>query len=200
MPRHDGIRIATISTDDGAGYLLIQVERSERRPHRCEAGEKQYYKRSGDSSFAMEHYDIEDSFRRLAVSKLRAIVDVKAGSLLAFNDGKFKSLEIRIRLENKSLVSARYPYLILHKTNANQPPYLDKGKDSWGGADDNIHPGLSRDALRITHAVKVDSSGKASRFDVGSVTVEFSYGCYNSRPQKETLFLSPEDVMDTLGL
>ena len=38
---------------DGAGYLLIEVGRSERRPHRCEFGEKQYFKRVGDSSIAM---------------------------------------------------------------------------------------------------------------------------------------------------
>jgi predicted HTH transcriptional regulator len=43
MPRHEGIRVASVPYRDGAGYLLIQVERSERRPHRCEYGDKQYF-------------------------------------------------------------------------------------------------------------------------------------------------------------
>lgn len=57
MPRHEGINIEHIPTADasGSGYLVIYVERSERRPHRSEAkGDKHYYKRSGESSFAME--------------------------------------------------------------------------------------------------------------------------------------------------
>src|SRR5260221_13411383 len=52
MPQHDGIMIEHIEAADraGAGYLVIYVERSERRPHRSEAkGDKQYYKRAGES-------------------------------------------------------------------------------------------------------------------------------------------------------
>jgi predicted HTH transcriptional regulator len=65
IPRHDGIAVEAIAKQDtGAGYLLVYVERSERRPHRSEV-DKLYYKRSGDSSIAMEHYDIEDSFKRI---------------------------------------------------------------------------------------------------------------------------------------
>jgi predicted HTH transcriptional regulator len=62
MPRHDDIRVVRISlsTNPASGYLVIRVGRSERRPHRCEFGEKHYFKRIGDSSVAMEHYDIED--------------------------------------------------------------------------------------------------------------------------------------------
>jgi hypothetical protein len=47
--------------------LAIAVARSERRPHRNEFGEKQYFKRIGDSSIAMEHYEIEDSLGDLRV-------------------------------------------------------------------------------------------------------------------------------------
>ena len=54
MPRYEGIIVEAIPTDSSAdaGYLLMYVERSERRPHRCEFGDKQYFKRSGDSSEA----------------------------------------------------------------------------------------------------------------------------------------------------
>ena len=74
MPRHDGIRVMSIpcSSTPDAGYLAFKVERSERRPHRCECGDKQYIKRVGDSSIAMEHYDIEDSFKRIIAPTLQA--------------------------------------------------------------------------------------------------------------------------------
>lgn len=73
MPRHPGIEIEIVEekTARGSGYLAIWVERSERRPHRSEAsGDKRYYKRSGDSSFVMEHYDVEDAFKRITVATL----------------------------------------------------------------------------------------------------------------------------------
>ena len=74
MLRHDGIEIVAIDdpaiTD--AGYLAIWVDRSYCRPHRSEAaGDKRYYKRAGNSSFIMEHYDIEDAFNRIAPTELR---------------------------------------------------------------------------------------------------------------------------------
>jgi hypothetical protein len=81
MPRHDGIEIEAI--DDpvvpDTGYLAIWVDRSDRRPHRSEAtDDKRYYKRAGDSSFAMEHYDIEDAFNRTAPTEVRlALVEIK---------------------------------------------------------------------------------------------------------------------------
>jgi predicted HTH transcriptional regulator len=74
MPRLDGVRTAIIpsSASAGAGYVLLDVERSERRPHRSEAkGKKAYIKRIGDSFFEMEHYDLEDSFKRTQVPDLR---------------------------------------------------------------------------------------------------------------------------------
>ena len=67
QPRHDAIRVASIrsATDENAGYVVVDVPRSERRPHRSEAtDQKQYFKRAGSRSYPMEHYDIEDAFRR----------------------------------------------------------------------------------------------------------------------------------------
>lgn len=76
MPRHDGIHVLPIpdSADNTAGFLAILVERSERRPHRSEApDDKRYYKRAGDISYVMEHYDIEDAFNRVAPTELQLV-------------------------------------------------------------------------------------------------------------------------------
>ena len=104
------MRVAAVPGRDGAGYLLIEVGRSERRPHRCEFGEKQYFKRVGDSSIAMEHYDIEDSFKRMTIPKLTAHFKLQeGGSAGGGAEGPYKVLIIRILLENDLLVTASHP-------------------------------------------------------------------------------------------
>jgi hypothetical protein len=115
MPRHEGIFVEAISARGplNAGYLAIYVERSERRPHRCEFVEKQYFKRIGDSSIAMEHYDIEDSFKRLVVLWLEVEWDISPGVRRGGPDGNFQTIVIDIQLINPSPVTARFPYLTL---------------------------------------------------------------------------------------
>lgn len=60
QPKNDGIRVAGLASnaDQNAGFIVIDVPRSERRPHRSD--QKLYYKRAGSSSYAMEHVGIED--------------------------------------------------------------------------------------------------------------------------------------------
>jgi len=202
MPRHDEIRVATVPERDKSGYLLIRVERSERRPHRCEYGEKQYFKRIGDSSIAMEHYDIEDSFKRMTVPKLSAEMELKDGATSPAGnpEGAYKTLNISIWLKNISPVTARYPYFLVDVSDVQRAPYLSRLSNYTGGADQVIHPGLSLEVANFHHRVPVDSNGKAHRFDVRAITIEFRFGCYNAQPTKEKFFISPEQIMDVLRL
>jgi hypothetical protein len=115
MPRHEGILVEAIPAQgrDGAGYLVIYVDRSERRPHRAELGVGRYFKRIGDSAVAMEHYDIEDSFKRLVVPWLTVEWQVKPGHARAGPDGHFRQIVIDNFVRNPSLITARFPYLTL---------------------------------------------------------------------------------------
>lgn len=158
MARHEGILVEAIPAahPPGAGYIAIYVERSERRPHRAELGVGHYYKRVGDSSVAMEHYDIEDSFKRAVVPWL----EVKWFVFPRTNtdpDGNLRNVAINIHLRNPSPVTARFPFLILNKVQGAivQPTALFSqhrpgeayrfynGEHYFLGAvDDVIHPGL----------------------------------------------------------
>jgi hypothetical protein len=200
MPRHEDIRVAVVTEQDGAGYLLIQVERSERRPHRCEFGEKQYFKRIGDSSIAMEHYDIEDSFKRITVPKLSAEIELRDGGTTSSKDGAYKTLTIAIWLKNDSLVTARYPYFLMDGANVDRAPFSQKPENYTGGADQVIHPGLSLEVIQLHHRVLLDNTGSAQRFQISSITINFRFGCYNASPTKDIFFLSPEQIMDALRL
>jgi hypothetical protein len=80
MPRVDNVETLPIEDPigSGKGYLAMYVHRSERRPHRCEvADSKGYYRRSLSSSRMMEHYEIEDAFRRLSVPELSLHVEIQ---------------------------------------------------------------------------------------------------------------------------
>jgi predicted HTH transcriptional regulator len=116
MPRHEGILVEAIPVLEplGAGYLAIYVERSERRPHRCEFT-KQYWKRSGDSSIMMEHYDIEDSFKRLVVPWLEIKWEVQYASRIIGSAERLYTVQIDILLRNPSPVTARFPFLAVQR-------------------------------------------------------------------------------------
>jgi hypothetical protein len=122
MPRHDGILIEAIRIGQkaDAGYLIVYVDRSERRPHRSEI-DKHYYKRSGDSSIPMEHYDIEDSFKRLVVPTLDLKWNLVRSNNSAGPQGYSVSLAIDLRLLNTSSVSARFPYVLIDDKGGTQP-------------------------------------------------------------------------------
>jgi hypothetical protein len=210
MPRHEGIRIASVSISASAdsGYLLIRVDRSDRRPHRCEFGEKQYFKRIGDSSIAMEHYDIEDSFKRLVVPTLTARFNLIPTSSRSGPDGSFSSLRISISLENTSSVSARFPYLIIEETsNIQLPGYNARRGFQYppgvfeGGADDVIHPERAMHAQNLEREFRLNQQGELPRGSLQSpILITYRCGSLHSRPSFGTFKITENDVATALGL
>ncbi len=210
LPRHEGIRIALISTAASAdsGYLLIHVDRSDRRPHRCEFGEKQYFKRIGDSSVAMEHYDIEDSFKRFVVPTLTAELYLARSSSRGGPDGSFRSLRILISLKNTSSVSARFPYLIIEGTSNVQLPRFNARRGIQypagifeGGADDVIHPDGVMHAQDLDREFKLNPQGELPRGSLRSpISITYRCGSLHSRPSFGTFEITENDVATALGL
>jgi Putative DNA-binding domain len=218
MPRHEGILVEAIPAahSAGAGYLAIYVERSERRPHRCELGVGRYFKRVGDSSIAMEHYDIEDSFKRLVVPWLEVEWLIKPGQTRGGPDGNFRQVAIDIHLRNPSPVTARFPYLILSCVRgANVQPQVkyaflrfgvelraDRGGYHFAGsADDVIHPELTLPISQLlTPEIRVFPRGggqcQISRGSVQPVTVAYRCGCYNSRPTAGEFTISDDQLVE----
>jgi hypothetical protein len=80
------------------------------------------------------------------------------------------------------------------------PAPFNRAKKFAGGDDVVIHPDLLWAATNIEHRVPVDGTGKASRFSVRSVTINFRFGCENALPTEGKLFISPEEIMDALRL
>ena len=71
-PLASGIRHKTVAFNGSQGCAITLVPESPSGPHMAKLGEDRYYKRSGDSFYKMEHFDIQDMFGR----RLRPALDV----------------------------------------------------------------------------------------------------------------------------
>jgi hypothetical protein len=101
-PIADGIRNRVVhASATGEGFAATLAPESESGPHMAKLGENRYYKRSGDSFYTMEHFDIADMFGRRRKPQL----EFYARSVPA-NAG-----QIVVGLVNKGRATAYAPYL-----------------------------------------------------------------------------------------
>ncbi len=196
QPRHDGIVVEAIKSkrQDGSGYLLVRVDRSERRPHRSEAsGHRQYFKRAGDNSFEMEHYDIEDAFNRSVVPDLG--LSWRLEHAMTFGDGR-QVWRMKVLLVNESSMSAKFPYLHVSNTYRftpqpmMQPGFQISNDGVWtsynGGADVVIHPGSTHTVVLLPNDISI-AYGSAIMSDNGTfgqfTAFDYRFGCLDARPK-----------------
>jgi len=109
-PIVEGIRhnLILIDSENDKGFIKTLIPKSKIAPHMANYADKHYYKRSGDSFYMAEHYDIADMFARNSSPILDVkICDVKWKRL----DNNFVRFEVAFALENKGNVIAKYPYL-----------------------------------------------------------------------------------------
>lgn len=152
QPKHDTVQVLGFASEQSPliGYVVIDVPRSERRPHMCQAN-KQYYKRIGSSSYPMEHYDIEDSFKRFSVPSLVVVPEIYPRQ----HSGRMSYYEFRFWLKNEGEVSARQPALEVHPSSNFEWDWTDDPVDgvrqrsgmnvvTYSSADFVVHPGQSR--------------------------------------------------------
>jgi hypothetical protein len=196
--------------DPSRGYLAIQIDCSERRPHRCEAaGEKQYFKRIGDSSLAMEHYDIKDSFKRFVVPTLQVVYRLSDAGRGPASDGALLArVMVSADLVNTSSVSARYPYLIITEPAGNLKVlrgFREHPGVFFGDANDVIHPDLPFHALDLEcefKIVKGRPNGEYLRRGTLQPAMWFAFrcGCLHSRPTLGHCEIKEEEVAAALNL
>ncbi|MBX2895577.1 MAG: ATP-binding protein [Cyclobacteriaceae bacterium] len=121
-----GVRSKKIESSVDKGYIVTIIPESENSPHIANFADKYYYKRSGDSFYRAEHFDIVDMFSRtrrptldLQISKIES-VDWQGDGMLRF--------EILFSIVNKSNTIAKFPYIGLTLSNPySQSPYGIEG-------------------------------------------------------------------------
>ncbi|MQB20527.1 ATP-binding protein [Agrobacterium tumefaciens] len=210
QPRHDGIRVASIPSDEAhdSGYIVVDVPRSERRPHRSEAtDQKQYFKRSGASAFAMEHYDIEDAFRRLSSPSIKLEVSYSSGLRVGIDEQHYK---LELALENTSDVTAKMISMqIWDRSGAvfgedRHTPVLIKqsfykGKIHLAGpVDFALHPGEKRLFHQMLFVARTTTDGLVVcgtyNLEPGSIRFDYSISAENMRMESGRYELGKQEM------
>lgn len=192
-PLVDGVEHRLIAVEgDGAGYIATLVPTSDGGPHMAKLGENRYYKRSGDSFYVMEHFDVADMFGCRAHPSLVVAVDPKIDSRAHGTGGRRVWLRAMIIIENQGRGIARFPYLRVKVS----PPYKfpdqsltglperrgmshEKGWRVFvGGVDDVIH---ASSKLNVNH-VRLEVSEHASK--VEDLLLEYEVGCEGVQPRR----------------
>jgi len=153
-PSVDGVRIETIaSADPRVGYVKCLVPPSGRIPHRASA-DHEYYKRSGDDFYKLEHFDIADMFGRPPVPRLKVGLTIVQGGMIG-GGGQDKHLgRALLTIRNEGRGSARSPYLSVTLSEAYAFPdggritrqHSNSRRFIYAPPDLVIHPGFEHEA------------------------------------------------------
>jgi hypothetical protein len=100
-PRIGGVQHRAIETNEGRGFIVSFIPESDTGPHMAKLGENRYYKRSGESFYRMEHYDIADMFGKRKKPKLSIFYKVI---------DKGQSACIILGLRNEGRATAKAPF------------------------------------------------------------------------------------------
>ena len=106
QPFVDNVLIEKVSTDVSSeeGYVKCFIPHSEKTPHRAVLAEREYYKRSTEGFYRLEHFDLEDMFGRRQKPLLS--VQIQSKDYSDGNDSEVKELIFRFTNEGRAL--ARY--------------------------------------------------------------------------------------------
>ncbi len=74
-PLVDGVVHKAIEAEENKGFAVSLIPESVSGPHMGKLGEHRYYKRSGDSFYKMEHFDIQDMFGKRLRPDLKIILE-----------------------------------------------------------------------------------------------------------------------------
>ncbi len=122
-----GIEHKKLEISDDCGFIVSYIPASEFAPHMANYSGKHYYKRSGDSFYACEHYDIKDMFQRKHSAYLD--LNIKNKEINQIHADNMR-VEITLSLMNTGRNYAKAPLI---KVEINYPyKFSDFGLDGNG--------------------------------------------------------------------
>jgi len=205
IPLIEGVEYKRVLIDENSGYLIVLIPPSERAPHMALFSDKRYYKRSGDSFYISEHFDIMDMMNRKTTPKL--IVSLKIIKALEEKNkyehfGKFEGV---FSIENIGQVSAKHIYLTI---NVNFPYTISKyGLDGnrnigmktiqsvdnspkyFGGSELVIHPETCHDVDKIV----INEIG-GSPIEICDLKIQYSIVAEGMQLIKDTIIVAKDEI------
>lgn len=134
VPIIEGIDYRKIEESKDNGYLIVYIPQSDRAPHMAQYADKHYYKRSGDSFYICEHFDIMDMLNRKTTPKLEVEINFEKIERKFIKDIERYRYEGIFCVKNIGQVSLRYLVVYLKVHN---PFYI-----STCGIDGNCNRGM----------------------------------------------------------
>ncbi|MFA7332155.1 MAG: ATP-binding protein [Candidatus Delongbacteria bacterium] len=207
-PLVEGVRHKSIVMHGKSGVAASLIPESNIGPHMAKAGEDRYFKRSGDSFYKMEHFDIADMFGR----RQRPDLDISIKPIGKSGMQRIPAADCLISLYNKGRGSAIAPFLKVitpkgvkwsaYGVDGNMNHGIEMLKshreipDSrmFGGTSGLvIHPGTSRDVTIIM--VPVDTTSD----DIDSLVISYEIGAMDMLLKKSEIRLDRQMLADAIS-
>lgn len=136
QPAVEGVLLEAIPSiaDPTSGFVKCLIPTSERAPHRAMLAEREYYKRSTEGFYRLEHFDLEDMFGRRPKARLVLTHRLARRGGMRSGDSETRDVHAIMTIENHGRGSAGAPYLAL---DVRAPYIVDRF-----GLDGNGHHGL----------------------------------------------------------
>ncbi len=188
----------SLEIENGKGYVLSLIPESATGPHMAKLGEDRYYKRSGDSFYKMEHYDVADMFGKRNKPKLKITYQVT-------NPGR--SVSVTIGLKNEGRATACAPFLAFgcNRPLARDPYGLDgNGNEglpnqrsqyaklpwAYGGSMDlPIHPKMSKNVAKLSLGLNSERPAP-----IEDLVVQYAIACENQPLEEGELVVPLEEL------
>lgn len=79
QPVVDGVLLEVVAkaTDPDSGYVKCLIPASDKAPHRAMLSDREYYKRTTEGFYRLEHFDLEDMFGRRPHPSLEIFIDLR---------------------------------------------------------------------------------------------------------------------------
>ena len=203
-PIVEGVLHKPIISSAKNGFAVTYIPESDSGPHMAKFSEDRYYKRSGDSFYKMEHFDLEDMFGRRKKPNLDMIAEVTDISHLRIEPG----IIIMIKLFNNGRGTAKAPFLEIEKPiNSKWSEYGYDGNGRTGlnailyypsapmvrfGSDATtvIHPGTSLTISKLL--LSYDSQN--IRDEIKKIEVKYKVASENLRLQEKVSTIKKDDL------
>ena len=201
-----GIEHVKIEISEDIGFVKTFIPKSENAPHMANYAENHYYKRSGDSFYRCEHYDIMDIIQRKKTPKLNVeLKNEKIRKVGTINENTYEYKGI-ICLNNVGLASAKFPILYLKvkepfnisdyglNGNGTRDMKLVFGHDGFtkyiGGTEVVIHP----DTLHEVEGISLNEIGKSKW--LGDLTIQYKVIAEGMTLQSGVIVRTQEELIN----
>jgi hypothetical protein len=215
QPFVDDVRIEPITRPDGSGFVKCLIPASDKTPHRAMMADREYFKRSTEGFYRLEHFDLEDMFGRRPIPRLELLLPIVPTSSITggINGERYKGLVVPT-IRNAGRGSARAPYLAMSIGGTKAYGFSTFGIDGNGNHglaprsttdrdrlvfasyDVVVHPGVSHEVTGIDVSVTVGHKLRVTRPD--DLHLYYEIGAENARLSRGDVIITGNQIARAL--